>query len=86
MFDFAAFPPEINSARMYAGAGPGPMMAAVAAWDQLAAELASSAASYSSVTAELTCSSWFGPASRSMTARCAHEPALRASRARSRRR
>ncbi|WP_445164567.1 PPE family protein [Mycobacterium sp. Dal123C01] len=53
---------------MYAGAGPGPMMAAVAAWDHLAAELASSAASYSSVTAELTCSSWFGPASRSMRA------------------
>jgi PPE family len=68
VFDFAAFPPEINSARMYAGAGPGPMMAAVAAWDQLAAELASSAASYSSVTAELTCSSWFGAASRSMRA------------------
>ncbi|MCV7409047.1 PPE family protein [Mycobacterium florentinum] len=51
---------------MYAGAGPGPMMAAAAAWDYLAAELASSAASYSSVTAELTSSSWFGPASRSM--------------------
>jgi PPE-repeat protein len=68
VFDFATFPPEINSARMYAGAGPGPMMAAVAAWDHLAAELASSAAKYSSVTAELTSSSWRGPASRSMEA------------------
>jgi PPE-repeat protein len=68
VFDFGALPPEINSACMYAGAGPGPMMDAAAAWDFLAAELASSAAGYSSVTAELTCSSWFGPASRSMTA------------------
>ncbi|WP_036467596.1 PPE family protein [Mycobacterium genavense] len=66
MIDFGALPPEINSGRMYAGAGPGPMMAA--AWDYLAAELASSASSYSSVTAELTSSSWFGPASRSMLA------------------
>ncbi|MCV7028705.1 PPE family protein [Mycobacterium sherrisii] len=66
--DFGALPPEINSARMYAGAGPGPMMAAAAAWDYLAAELSSSAASYSAVTAELTSSSWFGPASRSMLA------------------
>ncbi|WP_084163599.1 PPE family protein [Mycobacterium triplex] len=69
--DFGALPPEINSGRMYAGAGPGPMMAAAAAWDYLAAELASSASGYSSVTAELTCSSWFGPASRSMLAAAA---------------
>jgi PPE-repeat protein len=68
MIDFGVLPPEINSGRMYSGAGPGPMMAAAAAWDFLAAELASSAASYSSVTSELTCSSWFGPASRSMLA------------------
>ncbi|CDO87882.1 PPE family protein [Mycobacterium triplex] len=71
MIDFGALPPEINSGRMYAGAGPGPMMAAAAAWDYLAAELASSASGYSSVTAELTCSSWFGPASRSMLAAAA---------------
>jgi PPE-repeat protein len=68
VFDFGALPPEINSARMYAGAGPGPMVAAGAAWDYLASELASTAASYSAVTAELSSSSWFGPASRSMLA------------------
>jgi PPE-repeat protein len=68
VFDYCSLPPEINSARMYAGAGPGPMMAAAAAWDYLAAELESSAASYASVTAELTSSSWFGPASISMLA------------------
>ncbi|MGH8916831.1 MAG: PPE domain-containing protein, partial [Actinomycetes bacterium] len=36
--EFGAIPPEINSARMYAGAGSGPMMAAAAAWNGLAAE------------------------------------------------
>ncbi|MDT5256051.1 MAG: hypothetical protein QOD10_1131, partial [Mycobacterium sp.] len=41
MFDFAAIPPEINSGRMYAGPGAESMMVAAAAWDGLAAELAS---------------------------------------------
>lgn len=31
MLDFGALPPEINSGRMYAGPGSGPMMAAAAA-------------------------------------------------------
>ena len=42
--DFGAFPPEINSARMYAGPGAGSMLAAAAAWDGLAADLHSTAA------------------------------------------
>src|SRR6202044_532584 len=44
--DFATLPPEVNSARMYAGPGPGPMLAAASGWDGLAAELQSTAASY----------------------------------------
>ncbi|MGV0039191.1 PPE family protein [Mycobacterium colombiense] len=72
MIDFGALPPEINSGRMYAGAGSGPMVAAAAAWDGLAAELASTAAGYSSVTIELTSSPWLGPASRSMMAAVTH--------------
>jgi PPE-repeat protein len=35
--DFAALPPEINSARMYTGPGSGPMLAAASAWHGLAA-------------------------------------------------
>jgi PPE-repeat protein len=32
--DFGALPPEINSGRMYAGPGAGPMMAAATAWNK----------------------------------------------------
>ena len=52
--DFGALPPEINSARMYAGPGPESMLAAAAAWNGLAGELHSAAASYGSVISELT--------------------------------
>ena len=69
--DFAALPPEINSGRMYAGAGSGPMLAAAAAWDGLAAELSSAAASYRSVVSGLTGGAWLGPASVSMAAAAA---------------
>jgi PPE-repeat protein len=66
--DFAMLPPEINSGRMYAGPGSGPMMAAAAAWDGLAAELHSAAASYGSVISELSAGPWLGAASAAMTA------------------
>ncbi len=66
--DFGAFPPEINSARIYTGPGAAPMMAAAAAWNNLAAELATAAASSQSVISELTGSEWMGPSSASMAA------------------
>ena len=66
--DFGALPPEINSGRMYAGAGPGPMLAAAAAWDGLASELGSTASSYQSVVEGLTSGAWQGPSSTSMAA------------------
>jgi PPE-repeat protein len=66
--DFGAFPPEINSARIYAGPGSGPMLAAASAWDVLAAELGSAASTYSSVVTSLAEGSWLGPASASMAA------------------
>ena len=66
--DFGALPPEINSLRMYTGPGAGPMMAAAAAWNNLAAELGTTAASSQSVVAELTGTEWLGPSSASMVA------------------
>lgn len=71
MLDFGALPPEINSGRMYAGPGSGPMMAAAAGWDGLAAEMSTAAAGYGSVITELTTSPWVGPASQSMVAAAA---------------
>jgi PPE-repeat protein len=66
--DFAMLPPETNSGRMYAGPGSGPMLAAATAWDGLAAELQSTAASYGSVISELSGGPWLGPSSTSMAA------------------
>jgi PPE-repeat protein len=69
--DFGIYPPEINSARMYAGPGSGPMLAAAEAWESLAAELHSAANSYQSVVSGLTAGSWSGPSSASMAAAAA---------------
>ncbi|WP_099225510.1 PPE family protein [Mycobacterium persicum] len=68
MIDFGALPPEINSGRMYVGAGAGPMLAAAAAWEELAAELQSVAASYRSIVESLTVGPWTGPSSIAMAA------------------
>ena len=69
--DFGLYPPEINSGRMYAGPGSGPMLAAAQAWDALADELYTAAGSYQSVTSELTDGPWSGPSSASMAAAAA---------------
>jgi PPE-repeat protein len=71
VIDFAALPPEINSGRMYAGAGSGPLLAAAAAGDTLAAELHSAASSYQSVMSGLIAGPWLGPSSASMAAAAA---------------
>ena len=66
MFDFGALPPEVNSARIYAGPGSGPMLAAAAGWDEVAAQLESFGQTYSSVLAELQGERWSGGASTAM--------------------
>jgi PPE-repeat protein len=66
--DFGALPPEVNSARMYAGPGSGPMLAAAAAWDGLAEDLYSTAAAHDAVISQLTGAAWTGPSSVSMAA------------------
>ena len=65
---FMMFPPEVNSSLMYSGAGSGPLMAAASAWDEVAADLESAAASYQAVLAQLTGASWLGPTSARMAA------------------
>jgi len=64
--DFGALPPEINSARMYAGPGSSSLQAAASAWNGLAAELSSAATGYDTVVTQLASDEWTGPASTSM--------------------
>jgi PPE-repeat protein len=71
MLDFGAYPPEYNSGRMYVGAGSGPLLAAAAAWDELAAELQATGASYHSAVETLATGPWTGPASIAMAAAAA---------------
>lgn len=66
--DFAVLPPEVNSARMYAGPGSGPMLAAAMAWDELAAALQTTANSYQAEITALTSGPWVGPSSAAMVA------------------
>ncbi len=69
--DYGLFPPEITSSRMYSGPGAGSMLAAAAAWDEMATELGAAAVSYSSVISGLSGASWQGPSSASMAAAAA---------------
>jgi PPE-repeat protein len=66
--DFAWLPPEINSARIFAGAGSGPLHLAATAWEGLAADLSASASSFNAVIVGLTGGPWAGPASAAMAA------------------
>ncbi|WP_310774647.1 PPE family protein [Mycobacterium sp. Z3061] len=65
--DFALMPPEVNSTLMYSGPGSGPMLTAAAAWESLARELHSTAASYRSLLSGVTAGPWLGPASAAMS-------------------
>lgn len=67
MFDFAVLPPEVNSARMYAGPGSSSLRAAAASWGLLAADLQSAAKTYRAVVMDLTSMRWTGPSAMAMT-------------------
>jgi PPE-repeat protein len=71
VLDFGALPPEVNSARMYAGPGPGSMLAAATGWQSLADELNSAAANYGSLVSSLATGPWTGPSSAAMAAAAA---------------
>ncbi|WP_205876881.1 PPE family protein [Mycobacterium camsae] len=68
---FFTLPPEINSLRMFLGAGSAPMLQAAAAWDGLAAELGTAAQSFGSVISNLAGQAWQGPAAAAMAAAAA---------------
>jgi PPE-repeat protein len=68
VLDFAALPPEVNSALMYTGAGSGPLMAAGTAWSNLAAELSTTATQHESIITTLTTEQWTGAGSAAAAA------------------
>ncbi|OBJ05299.1 hypothetical protein A5660_16710 [Mycobacterium alsense] len=69
--DYAFFPPELISARIYSGPGSGSLLAAAGSWDSLSAELGTTAETYDSVLTSLSYLHWRGPASASMIAAAA---------------
>ncbi|WP_079020394.1 PPE family protein, partial [Mycobacterium tuberculosis] len=65
---FGALPPEINSARMYAGPGSASLVAAAKMWDSVASDLFSAASAFQSVVWGLTVGSWIGSSAGLMVA------------------
>jgi PPE-repeat protein len=65
---FSLWPPELNSALMYAGVGAGPLLEAATAWDSLATDLDATATQCQTVITNLTTGPWLGTASTQMAA------------------
>lgn len=64
-FGFPFFPPEVNSFLISAGPGSGPMLDAAVSWENLAAELETTAQTIQSMTAGLA-TDWIGPSALAM--------------------
>src|SRR5271165_1164641 len=68
MSDLGALPPEVSSALIYSGPGSSSLTSAAAAWNAVAAELASTAQGLDKVVSQLASESWLGPTSAAMVA------------------